>query len=154
MLFNYHDDAIKWKHFPRYWPFVRGIHRSPVNSRHKGQWRGALVFSLTCAWINGWINNREAGDLGRHRAHADVTVMLFHLHPSLSLPLPFYLHPFNRDLFNQLCTCKSIYQPTYLSIYIYIYIHLLTSLLSYKRTLKHTLTWIKHIVMYINYGLI
>ena len=37
-------DVIKWKHFPRYWPFVRGIHRSPVNSLHKGQWRGALYF--------------------------------------------------------------------------------------------------------------
>ena len=44
-----HDDVIKWKHFPRYWPFVRGIHRSPVNSPHKGQWRGALMFSLMCA---------------------------------------------------------------------------------------------------------
>ena len=41
---NHHDDVIKWKHFPRYWPFVRGIHRSPVNSPHKGQWRGALMF--------------------------------------------------------------------------------------------------------------
>ena len=48
-----HDDVIKWKHFPRYWPFVRGIHRSPVNSPHKGQWRGALMFSLICARING-----------------------------------------------------------------------------------------------------
>ena len=57
-----HDDVIKWKHFPRYWPFVRGIHRSPVNSPHKGQWRGALMFSLICAWISGWANNREAGD--------------------------------------------------------------------------------------------
>ena len=47
-----HDDVIKWRHFPRYWPFVRGIHRSPVNSLHKGQWRGALMFSLICAWIN------------------------------------------------------------------------------------------------------
>ena len=45
---NHHDDVIKWKHFPRYWPFVRGIHRSPVNSPHKGQWRGALMFSLIC----------------------------------------------------------------------------------------------------------
>ena len=70
-----HDDVIKWKHFPRYWPFVRGIHRSPVNSPHKGQWRGALMFSLIFAWINGWVNNREAGDLRRHRAHYDVTVM-------------------------------------------------------------------------------
>ena len=58
-----HDDVIKWKLFPRYWPFVRGIHRSPVNSPHKGQWRGALMFSLIYAWINDWVNNGEAGDL-------------------------------------------------------------------------------------------
>ena len=61
--------------FPRYWPFVRGIHRSPVNSPHKGQWRRALMLSLICAWINGWVNNRDAGDLRRHRAPYDVTVM-------------------------------------------------------------------------------
>ena len=73
---HYHDDVIEWKHFPRYWPFVRGIHRWPVNSPHKGQWRGALMFSLICAWINGWVNNGEAGDLKRHRAHHDVTVMI------------------------------------------------------------------------------
>ena len=72
-----HDDAIKWKHFPRYWPFVRGIHWSPVISPHKGQWRKALMFSLICVWINGWVNNREAGDLRRYRAHVDVTVMQF-----------------------------------------------------------------------------
>ena len=59
------DDVIKWKHFSRYWPFVRGIHRSPRNSPHKDQLRGALMFSLICAWINGWVNNREAGDLRR-----------------------------------------------------------------------------------------
>ena len=70
-----HFTNIKWKHFPRYWPFVRGIHRSPVKSPHKGQWGGALVFSLICVWINGWVNNREAGDLGRHHAHYDTTVM-------------------------------------------------------------------------------
>ena len=70
-----HDDVIKWKHFPRYWPFVRGIPRSPVNSPHKGQWRGALMFSLICARINDWVNNREAGDLRRYRTHYDVIVM-------------------------------------------------------------------------------
>ena len=64
-----HDDVIKWKHFPRYRPFVRGIHP------HKGQWRGALMFSFICVWINGWVNNRKAGDLRRYRAHYDVTVM-------------------------------------------------------------------------------
>ena len=63
------------KHFPRYWPFVRGIHRSPVHSPHKGQWRGALKFSLICAWIKDWINNGEAGNLRRHLAHYDVIIM-------------------------------------------------------------------------------
>ena len=70
-----HDNVIKWKHFPRNWPFARGIHRSPVNSLHKGQWRGVLMFSLIYVWINGWVNNREAGDLRRYRAHYDVTVI-------------------------------------------------------------------------------
>ena len=74
-LFITHDDVIKWKHFPRYWPFVGEIHRSPMNSPNKGQWSGALTFSLICAWINGWVNNPEAGDLRRYRAHSDSTVM-------------------------------------------------------------------------------
>ena len=52
---KWHDDVIKWKPFPRYWTFVRGIHRSPVNSPYKGQWRGALMFSLICTWINSWV---------------------------------------------------------------------------------------------------
>ena len=68
-----------WRHqmetFSRNWPFVRGIHRSPVTSPHKGQWRGALMFSLICVWINDWVNNREAGDLRRYRTHYDVIVM-------------------------------------------------------------------------------
>ena len=74
--FEAHDDVIKWKHFPRYWPFVRGIHRSPVNSAHKGQWRGALMFTLICARINDWVNIGEAGDLRRNRAYYDVIVMI------------------------------------------------------------------------------
>ena len=70
-----HDDIIKWKKFPRYWPFVRGIHRWPVNFLHKGQWRGALTTSLIWTWINGWVNNRKTGDLRRYRAHYDITIM-------------------------------------------------------------------------------
>ena len=90
---------IKWKHFPRYWPFVRGIHRSPVNSPHKGQWREALIYSLICAWINDRVNNREAGDLRRHRAHYDVIVMYI---PSRTSQTPtryhcakYIYHPFD-----------------------------------------------------------
>ena len=74
--------------FPRYRPFVRAIHRSPVISPRKGQWRGALMFSLIWVWINGWVNNREAGDLRRHRAHCDVIVMITnHSHISLNVSI-------------------------------------------------------------------
>ena len=56
----FQDDVMKWKYVPRYWPFVRGIHWSLVNSpnRGKGQWRGALMFSSICALPNGWVNNK------------------------------------------------------------------------------------------------
>ena len=56
--------------------FVRGIHRSLANFPHKGQWRGALMFSLICTWLNGWVNNRERSDLRRHRAYYDVIVII------------------------------------------------------------------------------
>ena len=55
--------------------WLRVIHRSPVNSPHTDQWREALMFSLLFAWTNSWVNNQDAGDLRRHRAHDDVTVM-------------------------------------------------------------------------------
>ena len=80
-----HDYVIKWKHFPCNWPFVRGIYRSPVNSPHKGQWRGVLMFSFIFVWINRWINNRKTGDLRRYRAHYDVTVMHFN-----SMDIPYF----------------------------------------------------------------
>ena len=83
-----HGDVIKWKQFPRHRPFVRGIHQSPVNSPRKGQWRGALMFSLICARINGWENTPEAGDLRRHPTHCDVIVMVFHrFQRPLTVPL-------------------------------------------------------------------
>ena len=72
----FHDDVINWKHFLHYWPFVRGIHRSRWIPSTKASDGRALMFSLICARINGWVNNREAGDLRRHRGHYDVNVML------------------------------------------------------------------------------
>ena len=96
-LYNFrsHRSMVKcftwWRQmetFPRYWPFVQGIHRSSVNSPHKGQWHGDLMFSLIWAWINGWVNNREAGDLRRHLAHYDVTAMNGHELESGGLILP------------------------------------------------------------------
>ena len=68
-----------WRHqmetFSAQLSLCAGNSRVPVNSPHKGQWRGPLMFSLICVWINGWVNNREAGDLRRHRGHYDVIVM-------------------------------------------------------------------------------
>ena len=84
-----HGDVIIWKQFPCYWPFVRGINRSRVNFLHKGQWRGAVMFSLICAWINVWVNSGGAGDLRPHRAHYDFIVMgmaLFVSEATLFLP--------------------------------------------------------------------
>ena len=48
----------------------------PVNTPHKGQWRRALMFTLICTRMKGWVNNREAGDLRRNHVHYDVTVMI------------------------------------------------------------------------------
>ena len=84
---TWHDDVIEWKHFPRYWPFVRGIDRSPVNSPYKGQWRGALMFSLICVWIHrlskqswGWWFETLSRPLWRHsNDHVVWTCSLWHI---------------------------------------------------------------------------
>ena len=49
---------------------------SPATGEFPTQWRGAFMFPLICAWGNGWVNNPEVGDLTRHRAHCDITVMI------------------------------------------------------------------------------
>ena len=71
-----------WRHqmetFSALLVICEGNSPSPVNSPHKGQWRGALMFTLICARIKAWVNYREAGDLRRNRAHYDVTVMTHH----------------------------------------------------------------------------
>ena len=74
LYWKIHDDVIKWRHSPCYWSFVWGIHRSPVDSPHKGQWGRALMFFI-CSWINSWVNNREAGNLRCHGGHYDVIVI-------------------------------------------------------------------------------
>ena len=70
-----HDDVIKWKLFSALLAICAGNSPVLVNSPHKGQGRGALMFSLIYVWINGWVNNHEAGDLRRYCVHYDVIVM-------------------------------------------------------------------------------
>ena len=76
----YRTVLLKWwrqkmQTFPRYWPFVWEINRSPVNFTHKGQWRGALIFIMISAWTHGWANNRDTSDLRHYRAHYGDTVI-------------------------------------------------------------------------------
>ena len=100
-----HDDVIKWKDFPRYWPFVRRIHRSPVNSPHKGRWRRPLMFSLICAWIDGWANSHEGGDLRRHRVHYNVILMM--LGPNLT-PLSWQYLPYYASFYTYIYICVCV----------------------------------------------
>ena len=91
LKFHQHHHAHIRTHWDRSWwshqmetfsaLLVNCAGNSPVTGEfpHKRQWRGASMFSLICAWINGLVNNREAGDLRRHPAHYDVSVMSFHI---------------------------------------------------------------------------
>ena len=71
----FRDDVIKWKHSPRYWPFVRWIHRLRWIPLTKASDTELWCFLWSASWINGWVNSREAGDLRRHGTHYEVIVM-------------------------------------------------------------------------------
>ena len=82
-----------WRHqkeiFSALLAICAGNSSVPGEVPHKGQWRGALMFSLIWIWINGWVNNREADDLRHHDAHYNVSVMLFSaIAVSLIIPKP------------------------------------------------------------------
>ena len=61
-----HDDIIKCTHLPRQWPFVRGIHRSPVDSPHKGHVTGTFDVPFLLIRTDGWTNTRLTGNSRRH----------------------------------------------------------------------------------------
>ena len=107
-------DITWWRHqmetVPALLVFARGIHRSPVGSPHKGQWCGALMFSLICTWTNGSANNRDAGDLRGHRAHHDVTVILIPRNTDIRLQ-PLNKPTFERGAFGK--ACRSYYFPLF-----------------------------------------
>ena len=73
-FWTYHGDVINGSIL-----FVTGLcaWNPPVTEKfpHKIPWRGALMFSMICAWTNGWVINRDAGNLIRHRAHYDVSIL-------------------------------------------------------------------------------
>ena len=89
-----HDDVIEWKHLPRYWSFVwefTGPRWIPLTKASDAE---LLCFLDLCMNKKVEKNNRHAGDLRRHRAHYDVTVMVItsdidgllcdtHIYPSM-----------------------------------------------------------------------
>ena len=90
----FHDDVNKWIHFSRYWPFVRGIHQSPVDSPHKGKWRRALMFSFDLrlskrlseqSWC--WWFETPSRSLWRHGNVLILRYMLFWYFKSGSISL-------------------------------------------------------------------
>ena len=87
-----HDDVIKWEHLPRYWPFERGIHPSPLNSTHQRPVTRSFEFFFICAWTNGWARNQDAGELSRRGAHYDVTVMRQWLFDTKQLSKPMMVY--------------------------------------------------------------
>ena len=70
--------AIRMGYFFPWWRHQMETFSALLATDHR--WRGALVFSLICTWTNGWANNRDAGNLRRHRAHYDAIVMFVQFH--------------------------------------------------------------------------
>ena len=95
-----------WRHqmeaFSALLALCAGNSPSPVNSQQKDQWRGALMFSLICAWINGWINNCKAVDVRCHSAHYDVTVM----RPAMNYGHGYIIATIWNYAVSILCTCS------------------------------------------------
>ena len=102
---------MKWTHFPCYWSFVWEIHWPPVGFPHNGQWRGALILSVICAWTNGWSKTQDARNLRHNHAHYDVTVINF------------------QSTFH--CIYPHIYDPVFINIY---YFHTYTGVESDELT--------------------
>ena len=93
---HYLVDPYTWPWSPNgqdhIWPWkFNDTAACTVKSPHKGQWCGALMFSLPCAWINDWVNNREAGDLRRYRGHYGVNAMMISIQQLLIIKFTKYL---------------------------------------------------------------
>ena len=110
------DDVIKWKHFSRLLLICKGNPPGNGDSPHKGQSGGALIFSFMCAWTNDWANSLDAGDLRRHGAHCDITVMVNNFPNTLTSTV---VYPCNRHWIKDmgdLLQPKEIYNTYYISM--------------------------------------
>ena len=91
---------------------------------HKGQWHGALMFSLICAWMNGWVNTLGADDLRRQHAHYDVTVMCCVVRSRkftilLNCIIACWTYAVLYDLVNRLISTVMVFNWMLLKVYMY-----------------------------------
>ena len=117
-----------------------GIHRLPVTSPHKGQWRGALI-CLVCAWPNGWENNRNAGDLRSHFAHCDVIVNAFVFVSSLLVIKPM-------NWIQHLNICFSSLEYILLNLFLIVFVVMWFSMIiicSFEKMLWTDLWFVRHV---------
>ena len=132
--YSSYNESIWWshqmEHFPCYWPFVRGIHQSPVDFPHKGQWRRASMFSLIGASTNSWANNWDAGHLRCHCTHYHVTVMMYSLYWNISP--------------------RAFISLIFLKRYQYTLVQEDVSLIMYKKKMKAS-TLLQHLSYYIHF---
>ena len=74
-FYHLHDDIIKWKHFPHYGPFVRGIHRwqRPVTRSFDVFFDLRLNKPLNKQWWGWWFETlsrplwRHCNDVTSHK---------------------------------------------------------------------------------------
>ena len=157
----FHDDSYSiWRHqmetFYKLLSLSVGILLVRVNSPHWGQWRGAFVFSLICAWLNGRVNNREAGDLRHHRAHYDVIVILmvdqcvhwFYLYYyvvqdfACGCPVAPQLHNIGRHIDIYIYIYMQMHMHMYVCIYLYIFIYICVCIYLYEYKYIYIYIWI------------
>ena len=85
-----------WRHQMETFSALLALFAGNSRAPYKGQWQGALMFYLLCAWTNGSVNYRDMGELRCHCAHYDITVMII---------------PYTKLIFNTLIEASMIH-PT------------------------------------------
>ena len=115
-----------------------GEFTGPGDFPHKDKWRGALMFFFICVWINGWVSNREAGDLRRHRGHYDVNVMCYFYPHCWWIDCWFQISdriPYFSLWYNKVCLCMHSHNVALTEIIYFVIQYWYFAVLSYKRLL-------------------
>ena len=142
---NIFGNFLQMETFPAKLALCAATHRLPVNSPHKGRWRGAFMFSLICAWANSWVTNRgwfvtPSRSLWLHcngyhkKAHLIKIVFIFY---------EMYLPEHDPDISGAQHSSKAAINN---KLYIYIYDEMIVSLTAFESE-----TSCSHFTNYVNW---